>query len=77
MRSKLQKQSALKLAGRNNETHILSLCGMSHHCKNPSAISSGIPQMKRRDICKLNYPAVGGGYRKYPWYPASVTNRDQ
>jgi len=24
----------------------------------------------RSIICKLNYPALGGGYLRYPWYPA-------
>jgi len=27
-------------------------------------------------ICKLNYPAVGGGYQRYPWYPDGVAYRD-
>jgi len=28
-----------------------------------------IPRAKRFGIGVLNYPATGGGYQRYPWYP--------
>jgi hypothetical protein len=31
-----------------------------------------ILQTQYSNICKLNYPAVGGGYQRYPWYPRSA-----
>jgi hypothetical protein len=33
-------------------------------------------QTQCSNICKLNYPAVGGGYQRYPWYPDGVVYRD-
>jgi hypothetical protein len=55
VRLSLQKQSALQIVSRTNETQILQT-----QCSN---------------ICKLNYPAVGGGYQRYPWYPCSADYR--
>jgi hypothetical protein len=28
------------------------------------------------EICRSNYPASGGGYRRYPRHPANVVGRD-
>jgi hypothetical protein len=30
-------------------------------------------QQRSEKVCKLNYPAIGGEYRRYPWYPRSAT----
>ena len=27
-------------------------------------------------MCKLNYPAEGGGYQRYPWYPTCEAKWD-
>jgi hypothetical protein len=35
-----------------------------------------ILQTQCSNICKLNYPAEGGGYRRYPWYPKCKAFRD-
>jgi hypothetical protein len=37
---------------------------------------SQVSEVKRTEIYWTNYPAIGGGYRRYPWHPAKVIGRD-
>jgi hypothetical protein len=35
-------------------------------------IDAQVSETMRTEIFRRNYPALGGGYRRYPWYPGSA-----
>jgi hypothetical protein len=35
-----------------------------------------VSEIECTETCRSNYPASGGGYRRYPWHPANVVGRD-